>query len=80
MYSLYEIEVPKHLPPPPNKATQADEIENPKELLPVLQLKTGQYPDGMSCVSLGSKLYFFGGEFNMDNPYIDEDVKKNFKD
>ena len=80
MYSLYEIEVPKHLPPPPNKATQADEIENPKELLPVLQLKTGQYPDGMSCVSLGSKLYFVGGEFNMDNPYIDEDVKKNFKD
>lgn len=80
MYSLYEIEVPKHLPPRPDKATQADEIENPKKLLPVLQLKTGQYPDGMSCVSLGSKLYFFGGEFNMDNPYIGKGVKKNLKD
>ena len=79
MYSLYEIEVPKPLPPTPDEATQADEIKNPKKLFPVLQLKTGQYPDGMSCVSWDSKLYFFGGEFNMDNPYIDEDVKKNFK-
>lgn len=80
MYSLYEIEieVPKHLPPPPHEAIPADEVKNLKKLFPVLQLKTGQYPDGMSCVSLGSKLYFFGGEFNMDNPYIDEDVKKNF--
>ena len=79
MYSLYEIEVPKPLPPTPDEATQADEIKNPKKLLPVLELQTGRYPDGMSCVSLGSKLYFFGGEFNMDNPYIGEDVKKNFK-
>ena len=79
MYSLYKIEVPKHLPPPPDEATQADQIKKPKKLFPVLQLRTGEYPDGMSCVSLGSKLYFFGGEFNMDNPYIDEDVKKKFK-
>ena len=33
----------------------------------------------MCCVSLGSKLYFFGSEFNIDDPYIDEYVKKKLK-
>ena len=28
---------------------------------------------------MGSKLYFFGGEFNIDDPHIDEDVKKKLK-
>uniref|UniRef100_A0A7N2M9P2 Uncharacterized protein n=1 Tax=Quercus lobata TaxID=97700 RepID=A0A7N2M9P2_QUELO len=26
----------------------------------------------MCCVSLGSKLYYFGDEFNIDDPHIDE--------
>uniref|UniRef100_A0A2N9FD03 Uncharacterized protein n=1 Tax=Fagus sylvatica TaxID=28930 RepID=A0A2N9FD03_FAGSY len=33
----------------------------------------------MCCVALGSKLYFFGGEYNIDDPCIDEDVKKKYK-
>ncbi|KAM4075672.1 hypothetical protein ACJW30_12G004600 [Castanea mollissima] len=33
----------------------------------------------MCCVQLGSILYFLGGEMNIDNPYIDEDVKKELK-
>jgi hypothetical protein len=79
MYTLYEIDVPRPLPPPPTKAAQDAEIKKPRPLLPILQLKTGEYPDGMSCVQLGSKLYFFGGEFDIDDPYIDEDVKKKLK-
>ena len=49
------------------------------KLSPILQLKTGEYPDSMCCVSLGSKLYSFGGKFNIDDPHIDEDVKKKLK-
>ncbi|GMY08294.1 putative disease resistance protein RGA3 [Fagus crenata] len=79
MYTLYEIDVPRPLPPPPTKAAQDAEIKKPRPLLPILQLKTGEYPDGMSCVQLGSKLYFFGGEFDIDDQYIDEDVKKKLK-
>uniref|UniRef100_A0A2N9FCN2 Uncharacterized protein n=1 Tax=Fagus sylvatica TaxID=28930 RepID=A0A2N9FCN2_FAGSY len=33
----------------------------------------------MCCVALGSELYFFGGEYNIDDPCIDEDVKKKYK-
>ena len=33
----------------------------------------------MSCVSLGDKLYFLGGEFIIDHPNIDEDVKNKLK-
>ena len=79
MYSLYEVDVPIPLPPPPSKADQDDRISNPKSLSPILQLKTGKYADGMCCVQLGSILYFLGGEMNIDNPYIDEDVKKELK-
>lgn len=79
MYTLYEIDVPRPLPPPPTKAAQDAEIKKPRPLLPILQLKTGEYPDGMCCVQLGSKLYFFGGEFDIDDQYIDEDVKEKLK-
>ncbi|KAF3954447.1 hypothetical protein CMV_020209 [Castanea mollissima] len=79
MYSLYEVDVPIPLPSPPSKAVQDDRISNPKSLSPILQLKTGKYTDGMCCVQLGSILYFLGGEMNIDNPYIDEDVKKELK-
>ena len=76
MYTLYEIEVPKLPPSPPTKSTQVTKMS---KLSPILQLKTGEYPDSMCCVSLGSKLYFFGSEFNIDDPHIDEDVKKKLK-
>jgi len=33
----------------------------------------------MCCVSLGSKLYYFGDEFNIDDPHIDEYVKNKLK-
>ncbi|XP_075648647.1 TMV resistance protein N-like [Castanea sativa] len=79
MYSLYEVDVPIPLPPPPSKAVQDDRISNPKSLSPILKLETGKYPDGMCCVQLGSILYFLGGEMNIDNPYIDEEVKKKLK-
>ena len=76
MYTLYEIEVPELPPIPPTKAIQVTKMS---KLSPILQLKTGEYPDSMCCVSLGSKLYSFGGKFNIDNPHIDEDVKKKLK-
>jgi hypothetical protein len=81
MYSLYKIviELPKHLPPPPMNEPHDPKIIDPKPLSPILVLKTGQYPKNMCCVSLGSKLYFLGGEFNIDDPYIGEDVKANVK-
>nr|POF05641.1 hypothetical protein CFP56_28882 [Quercus suber] len=59
------------------KAVQDDKIRNPRPLFPILQLKTGKYADEMCCVQLGSMLYFLGGEnLDIDDPYIDEDVKK----
>ncbi|GMY08341.1 putative disease resistance protein RGA3 [Fagus crenata] len=79
MYSLYKIDLPIHLPPPPTEATQTDQIMNPRSLSPILQLKTGEYPYNMSCVSLGDKLYFLGGKFIIDHPNIDEDVKNKLK-
>ena len=33
----------------------------------------------MSCVQLGSKLYLFGGEFNINDPFMDEHVKNKLK-
>ena len=33
----------------------------------------------MCCISLGSNLYFFGSEFNIDDPHIDEYVEKKLK-
>ena len=75
MYTLYEVDIPLH--PPPSKAVQDDKIRNPRPLSPFLQLKTGKYADEMCCVQLGSMLYFLGGEnLDIDDPYIDEDVKK----
>ena len=79
MYSLYEIDVPNPLPPPPTKDAQDEQIINPNHLEPILQLKTGEYPGNMCCVSLGSKLYFMGGEYDLDYPCIDEDVKIKYK-
>ncbi|XP_050285819.1 putative disease resistance protein RGA3 [Quercus robur] len=78
-YSLYEIDVPNPLPPPPTKDAQDEQIINPNHLAPILQLKTGEYPGNMCCVSLGSKLYFMGGEYDIDYPCIDEDVKIKYK-
>ena len=67
IYSLYEIEVPKPLPPPPTKAAQNAERSNPSCLYPILEFETGTYPEGMCCVQLGSELYFFGGELYLKN-------------
>jgi hypothetical protein len=79
MYSLYKIDVTNPPPSPPTKAEQEAKISKPIKLAPILQLKTGEFPVNMCCVALGSKLYFFGGEYNIDDPCIDEDVKKKYK-
>uniref|UniRef100_A0A2N9FNJ3 Uncharacterized protein n=1 Tax=Fagus sylvatica TaxID=28930 RepID=A0A2N9FNJ3_FAGSY len=79
MYSLYEIDVTNPPPSLPTKAKQEAKILKPIKLAPILQLKTGEFPVNMCCVALGSKLYFFGGEYNIDDPCIDEDVKKKYK-
>ena len=76
MYSLYEVDIPILLLPPPSKAIQEDKIRDSRLLSPILQLKTDKYGDGMCCVQLGSMLYFLGGEMNIKNSYIYEDVKK----
>lgn len=79
MYSLYEIDVPNPLLPPPTKDAQDEQIINPNHLAPILRLKTGEYPGNMCCISLGSKLYFIGGEYDTHYPCIDEDVKTKNK-
>ena len=52
MYTLYEVDIPLHPPPPPSKAVQDRFRWNPKPLSPILQLKTGKYADDMCCVQL----------------------------
>ncbi|KAK7847402.1 uncharacterized protein LOC111994502 [Quercus suber] len=85
LYSMYEIPVPNPLPPPPTKAAQIAEMQNPSPLPnttpnPILKLKRGEYPRGMCCVQLGSKFYFFGGEYDdLDHPYVAKDVKNKYK-
>ena len=79
MYSFFEIEVPNPLPPPQNKAAQDAQIKKPTPLFPILQLQTSEFPNLMSCVQLGSKLYLFGGEFNINDPFMDEHVKNKLK-
>nr|XP_023915146.1 uncharacterized protein LOC112026686 [Quercus suber] len=85
LYSMYEIPVPNPLPPPPTKAAQTAEMQNPSPLPnttpnPILKLKRGEYPRGMCCVQLGSKFYFFGGEYDdLDHPYVAKDVKTKYK-
>ena len=79
MYTLYKIDIPKRLPRPPTKAAQELEIRNPSPLFPILQLKTGEYSEHMCCVQLSSKLYLLGGEVNINNPYIDENVRMELK-
>ena len=79
MYTLYKIDIERFLPRPPTKAAQELEIRNPSPLFPILQFKTGEYPEQMCCVQLGSNLYFLGGEFYINNPYIDENVRMELK-
>ena len=76
IYSLYEIEVPKPLPPPPTKAAQNAERSNPSRLCPILKFKSDTYPEGMCCVQLGSELYFFGGEMYLKKAAEDEDLPR----
>ncbi|XP_075651224.1 uncharacterized protein LOC142621757 [Castanea sativa] len=81
MYTLYEIRVPKPFPPPPTEAAQDANKWDVSELNLILQFETGMYPEGMCCVQLGSELYFFGGEFNLNKPNIRiyEDLKEKVK-
>ena len=85
LYSMYEIPVPNPLPPPPTKSAQNAEMHNPIPLPnttpnPILKLKRGEYPRGMCCVQLGSKFYFFGGEYDdLDHPYVAKEVKTKYK-
>ncbi|KAL0003424.1 hypothetical protein SO802_017205 [Lithocarpus litseifolius] len=85
LYSMYEIRVPNPLPPPPTKSAQIAEMQNPSPLPnttlnPILKLKRGEYPRGMCCVQLGSKFYFFGGEYDdLDHPDVAKDVKIKYK-
>ena len=78
MYILYEIKVTKPFPPPPTEAAQDANEWDLSGLNLILQFETGMYPEGMCCVQLGSELYFFGGEFNLNKPNICiyEDLKK----
>ena len=78
MYILYEIKVTKPFPPPPTEAAQDANKWDLSGLNLILQFETGMYPEDMCCVQLGSELYFFGGEFNLNKPNICiyEDLKK----
>ena len=78
MYILYETKVTKPFPPPPTEAAQDVNKWDLSALNLILQFETGMYPEGMCCVQLGSELYFFGGEFNLNKPNICiyKDLKK----
>ena len=78
MYILYETNVTKPFPPPPTEAAQDVNKWDLSALNLILQFETGMYPEGMCCVQLGSELYFFGGEFNLNKPdlCIYEDLKE----
>ena len=73
MYTLYKIDILGSPPSLPAKSSQDLKLS---PLCPMLTLKTFKYPERMCGVQLGSKFYFLGGEFNITNPYIDEDVRK----
>ncbi|KAF3945545.1 hypothetical protein CMV_028091 [Castanea mollissima] len=78
MYTLYEIKVTKPFPLPPTQTAQDTNKWDLSGLNLILQFETGMYPEGMCCVQLGSELYFFGGEFNLNesNICIYKDLKK----